>query len=212
MEDLAKQFGVSLEVNDATWIAAVKKRLSHHWHNTWLSHMQGNDSTWSQIYRIFKQQPVAEPYLLSLVHPVATSLHTLRSSHFPFQRHIGRVNTTDTTCTLCHAAEEDIAHFLLHCKAYKHRSALHRQIQHVKQHYDEQFQQDVDVYFNDDLPDAQQCAHILSRTLPAAFKSHKQVEKWRAMWFTIFHKLDAHIHVLVTQRQAMLRTATTNQL
>ena len=148
----------------------------------------------------------------SLVHPVTAALHKLRGSHFPFQRHTGKISNTDTTCTLCHAAEEDIAHFLLHCTAYNHRSALHTQIQHVKQHYNAQFQQAVDMYFNTDLPDVQQCAHLLSRTLPAASTPHKQSEQWQAMWFTIFHKLDKLLHILVTRRETMLRITTTNQL
>jgi len=212
LEDLAKQFDVNLEVNDKTWIASVKKRLKQHWHTTWLRRMHDNDSTWSKIHTAFKQQPVAEPYLLSLMHPATTSLHKLRSSHFPFQRHTGRINDIDTTCTLCHAAEEDITHFLLHCAAYKHRSALHKQIQQVKQRYNAQFQQEVDMYCATDLPDVQQCAHLLSRTLPTASTPHNHSGKWQAMWFTIFHKLDAHIHILVSQRETMLNTSTFNQL
>ena len=212
LEDLAKQFDINLQVTDMKWLNSVKKQLNRHWSTTWLSHIQSNDSTWSTIYSAFKHQPIAEPYMLSLKHSVTTSLHKLRSSHFPFQRHIGRISNTDTTCTLCHAAEEDIAHFLLHCTAYKHRRALHKQIQHVKQHYNVHFQHEVDMYFSADLPDVHQCAHLLSRTLPAASTSHKQSKQWQAMWFTIFHKLDAHLHILVSKREAMLRTATINQL
>jgi hypothetical protein len=212
-EDLAKYFNVTLEANDMTWITSTKKTVNHHWDTSWKERMQKRDSTWASIYIIFKQQPVVEPYTKSLVHPVTTVLHKLRSSHFPFQRHVGRINNTDTLCKLCDAAEEeDIAHFLLHCTAYRHRAAVRKQIHHVKQHYNVQFQQQVDNYFNNELPDNQQCAHLLSRTLPPPSAILVQRDQWQAMWYTIFHKLDKHIHILVTQREAMLLSVTSNQL
>ena len=94
LEDLAEQFDVKLEANDMTWITAVKKKVHQQWYTTWLQAMQQNDSTWSTIYIIFKQQPVMESYMKALVHPVTIALHKLRSSHFPFQHHIGRINHT----------------------------------------------------------------------------------------------------------------------
>src|ERR1700694_2116614 len=99
----------------------------------------------------------------------------------------GRINHTDTRCKLCNAADEDIIHFLLHCTAYTHRSSLHRQITHVKQHFSVQFQQEVDNYFTTHLPDNEQCAHLLSRTLPTSVNPHQHT-LWQAMWYTIFHK------------------------
>ena len=147
-----------------------------------------------------------------LVHPVTIALHKLRSSHFPFQRHIGRINHTDTRCKLCNAAaDEDIVHFLLHCTAYKHSSSLHKQINHVKRHFSVQFQQEVDKYFTTDLSDNEQCAHLLSRTLPTAVNPHQHT-LWQAMWYTIFHKLDKHLHIVVTRREALLQAHTRNQL
>jgi hypothetical protein len=127
----------------------------------------------------------------SLVHHATITIHKLRSSHFPFQRHLGGINNTDTTCTLCHAAEEDVAHFLLRCAAYKHRTALHKQIHHVKRHYNVQWQQEVDEYFDTSLPDIQQCAHLLSRTLPTPPTPNIPHNMWQAMWHTIFNKLDS---------------------
>jgi hypothetical protein len=212
LEDLANRFNVKLEANDMTWITSMKKIVNQHWDTTWKDSMQKHDATWSNIYIILKQQPDLEPYMKSLVHPVATALHKLRSSHFPFQRHVGRIDNTDTTCKLCDAAEEDIAHFLLHCTSYRHRRALRKQIDHVKQHYNVQYQREVDNYFNNDLPDTQQCAHLLSRTLPPPSTPLLQRDRWQEMWYTIFHKLDKHIHILVTQREAMLLLDTHNQL
>ena len=216
LEDLAKKFDGKLEVDDMPWVKSMKKRVNQHWHTQWLQAMQQNDSTWSSIYVLFKQQPVMEPYLKTLVHPVTVALHKLRSSHFPFLRHLGQISNTDTACKLCDAAEEeDIAHFLLRCTAYRHRRALHKQIAHVKQHYSVQFQHEVDAYFDTDLPEHQQCAHMLSRTLPTAAQPHTQKhtrELWQAMWYTIFHKLDKHLHIVVTQRDAMLQSLTRNQL
>jgi hypothetical protein len=167
---------------------------------------------WAQIYRAFKQQPTVEPYMLSLVHPVTIALHKLRSSHFPLQRRTGTINNTDTRCTLCHAAEEDMPHFLLHCSAYRHRLALRKHIDHVKQFYAVQYQQEVDMYFDDNLPDVQRCAHLLSRSLPTTSQQHIHRNKWQAMWYTIFHKLDTHLYIMVQQREAMRRTFTYNQL
>ena len=212
LEDLAEQFDVKLEANDMTWITTVKKKVHQQWYTTWLQSMQQNDSTWSTLYIIFKQQPVMEPYMKPLVHPVTIALHKLRSSHFPFQRHIGRINHTDTRCKLCNAAaDEDIVHFLLHCTAYKHSSSLHKQINHVKRHFSVQFQQEVDKYFTTDLSDNEQCAHLLSRTLPTAVNPHQHT-LWQAMWYTIFHKLDKHLHIVVTRREALLQAHTRNQL
>jgi hypothetical protein len=211
LEDLAEHFNITLEVNDMTWMASMKKTVNQHWHITWLESMQRHEATWSTIYMMFKQQPSMEPYMMSLVHPVTTSLHKLRSCHFPLQRYVGRINDTGTACKLCHAAEEDIPHFLLHCTAYRRRGALRKQIDHVKQHYTVQYQQQVDTYFNNDLPDTQQCAHLLSRTLPTP-PTPQYRTLWQAMWYTIFHKLDKHIHTLVTQREVMLVRITQHQL
>src|ERR1700740_3027001 len=117
---------------------------------------------------------------------------------------------------ITHAAdEEDIAHILLRCTAYTHRSALHKQIADVKRFYPVQWQQQVDEYFNTDLTAHQRCAHMLSRTLPipTATLTHKHDQrKWQAMWYTIFHKLDHHIHVLVTRRDSMLLSHKYHQL
>ena len=190
----------------------MKAKLEKHWHAGYQQHMQNNASMWAKVYTALKQQPTVEPYMLSLVHPVSISLHKLRSSHFPLQRRIGRVNNTDTICTLCHAAEEDMPHFLLHCTAYSHRRSLQKQIDHVKQFYAVQYQQEVDMYFDNDLPAIQRCAHLLSRSLPTAPQQHIQRNKWRPMWYTIFHKLDIHLYIMVQQREAMMRTSTYNQL
>src|SRR6202049_5038493 len=104
------------DLESMSWITSVKKKVHQQWYTTWLQSIQQNDSTWSTLYIIFKQQPVMEPYMKPLVHPVTIALHKLRSSHFPFQRHLARISNTDTACKLCHAAEEeDIAHFLLRC-------------------------------------------------------------------------------------------------
>ena len=212
LEDVAEQFDITLEANDMTWITSVKKKVQQQWYTTWLKAMQQNDSTWSSIYIIFKQQPVMESYMKALVHPVTIALHKLRSSHFPFQHHIGRINHTHTRCKLCNAAvDEDIVHFLLHCTAYKHSSSLHTQIKHVMKHFSVQFQQEVDNYFTSDLSDNQQCAHLLSRTLPTAVNPHQHT-LWQAMWYTIFHTLDKHLHIVVTRREALLQAHTRNQL
>jgi hypothetical protein len=101
------------------------------------------------------------------------------------------------------------------CTAYRHRSALHKQIAHVKQFYNVQFQREVDDYFDADLPDNELCAHILSRTVPTPASPHTQklpTLLWQSMWYTIFHKLDNHLLILVTQRDAMLVAHTRNQL
>jgi hypothetical protein len=216
LEDVAKKFSIKLEANDVSWIDSMKKSVTQHWYRKWSEAMHQNDSKWSTIYITFKQQPVMEPYMKPLVHPVTFALHKLRSSHFPFQRHLGWISNTHTACKLCDAAEEeDIAHFLLRCTAYRHRSALHKQIAHVKQFYNVQFQREVDDYFDADLPDNELCAHILSRTVPTPASPHTQKQRqqqWQSMWYTIFHKLDKHIHIVVTQREAMLLAHTRNQL
>ena len=206
LEQLAQQFDVSLEINDNKWLPSMKAKLEKHWHAAYQQHMQNNASMWAKVYTAFKQQPTVEPYMLSLVHPVSISLHKLRSSHFPLQRSINKVNNTDTTCTLCHAAEEDMPHFLLHCTAYRHRRSLQKQIDHVKQFYAVQYQQEVDMYFDNDLPDIQRCAHLLSRSLPTAPQQQIQRNKWRVMWYTIFHKLDIHLYIIVQQREAVMST------
>jgi hypothetical protein len=199
-----------------SWIDSMKKSVTQHCYRKCSEAMHQNDSKWSTIYITFKQQPVMEPYMKPLVHPVTFALHKLRSSHFPFQRHLGWISNTHTACKLCDAAEEeDIAHFLLRCTAYRHRSALHKQIAHVKQFYNVQFQREVDDYFDADLPDNELCAHILSRTVPTPASPHTQklpTLLWQSMWYTIFHELDNHLLILVTQRDAMLVAHTRNQL
>ena len=166
--------------------------------------MAENTSTWRQVYLHIKQTPTTEAHVNTLTHMAAHSIHKLRGHHYPFQEFIACMSQASAACRLCKSHNnEDLAHFLLHCTAYTHRTALSKQNEELIQHSNEIVQQAVTKYFDSTHSPVVQCARLLSRTTPPKPQNQDR-PAWISMWQKLFTHLDDHIYIMVSQRDKQL--------